>query len=177
MPVDAPEGTLARNVPCFVSTSTSTVGLPRESRISHARTAVISPSPPALSSVAVLGLAAGAKAADAESALAAAKAEAARLKKELARVNSAPLKEVEVGIRQMQAGEAHGDSHFIKISWKLDQVQMVDHESYFMQDLVSEFLRKVGADQRTGPAPPGEKERRMREALNRRRIAAARKRR
>src|SRR5580700_9622164 len=41
-PVDAPLGTAARPRPLCVCTSTSTVGLPRESRISRARTAVIS---------------------------------------------------------------------------------------------------------------------------------------
>ncbi|SKW43028.1 Uncharacterised protein [Mycobacteroides abscessus subsp. abscessus] len=38
-PVEAPEGTAARaNVPSVKATSTSTVGLPRESRISRAPT-------------------------------------------------------------------------------------------------------------------------------------------
>src|ERR1700691_3844669 len=41
-PVEAPLGTAARPLPCSVCTSTSTVGLPRESRISRAWTAVIS---------------------------------------------------------------------------------------------------------------------------------------
>ena len=36
MPVDAPEGTIARNVPTSVVKSTSTVGLPRESSTSRA---------------------------------------------------------------------------------------------------------------------------------------------
>jgi len=45
MPVDAPDGTDARKTPISVVKSTSTVGLPRESRISHARTAVILPLP------------------------------------------------------------------------------------------------------------------------------------
>ena len=36
MPVDAPEGTIARNVPTSVVRSTSTVGLPRESSTSRA---------------------------------------------------------------------------------------------------------------------------------------------
>ena len=49
-------------MPCFVSTSTSTVGLPLESRISHARTAVISPSPAARKLVAARLTGAGAKA-------------------------------------------------------------------------------------------------------------------
>src|SRR5450432_1021764 len=43
MPVEAPEGTAARpTAPLSSSTSTSTVGLPRESRISRARTLAIS---------------------------------------------------------------------------------------------------------------------------------------
>ena len=46
-PVDAPEGTDARNMPSDVNISTSTVGLPRESRISQALTAVIVPAPSA----------------------------------------------------------------------------------------------------------------------------------
>ena len=41
-PVDAPLGTAARPCPLGVCTSTSTVGLPRESRMARARTALIS---------------------------------------------------------------------------------------------------------------------------------------
>lgn len=38
MPVEAPEGTAALKTPSSVVTSASTVGLPRESRISRAKT-------------------------------------------------------------------------------------------------------------------------------------------
>lgn len=41
MPVEAPEGTAARKRPWAVVTSTSTVGLPRESNICRAFTPVI----------------------------------------------------------------------------------------------------------------------------------------
>ena len=41
MPVEAPEGVMARNMPLWVYTSASTVGLPRESKIWRPTTLVM----------------------------------------------------------------------------------------------------------------------------------------
>ena len=72
---------------------------------------------------------------------------------------------------------AHPGSKLIKISWKLDQMQTVNETDFWMQDLVSEMIRGGEGRIRILPAPPSDKERKVRALLSKRRAQAARRRR
>ena len=82
----------------------------------------------------------------------------------------------ENGIRLLKTRECYKGSEQIKIQFKLDQMQEVGEDNFFMQDMFIEVLKAIGGDQKFGPAPPTAKERKLRAALNEKRRQIARRR-
>ena len=82
----------------------------------------------------------------------------------------------ENGIRLCKVRECYKGSEQIKIQFKLDQMQEVGEDNFFMQDMFIEVLKAIGGDQKFGPAPPTAKERKLRAALNEKRRQIARRR-
>ena len=96
---------------------------------------------------------------------------------EINRISSLDAEKAEKGLRLCQGAPAHESAHQVKFRFKCDQSQVIEDETFFMQDLMVEALGILGGDVRTLPGPPGDKERRLRKMANARRIAIARKRR
>ena len=98
------------------------------------------------------------------------------LAKDLNRIGSLSPALAEKGIRVCRAQEAHKGSNKVKIYLELDNQVTVGDQRFFLQEILVDYLEKSGADLRFGPAPPSDKERRLRALINQRRATAARKR-
>ncbi len=100
------------------------------------------------------------------------------LEKELDRVGGLTTRKAEVGIRMCSIQECHRGSPQAKFRLKVDQCTSIDESTFYMQDIFTEILQgAAAAELRTTPAPPSDKERRLRKILSDRRAEAARRRR
>ena len=79
----------------------------------------------------------------------------------------------------MNVQKSHKDSEgpqMMKIRIKVDMSQDVGDQTFFSQDVFMEMIEAAKGEVRTTPAPPGFKERKIRQLLNDKRKAMARRR-